>query len=35
MDLYHYYDRTVGPFRNLSDVSVEEAKEILPEPTPR
>ena len=29
MDLYHYYDRKVGPFRNLSDVSVEEAKEIL------
>ena len=29
MDLYHYYDRTVGPFRNLSDVSGEEAKEIL------
>lgn len=29
MYLYHYYDKSVGPFRNLSDVSVEEAKEIM------
>ncbi|WP_167959025.1 hypothetical protein [Anaerosporobacter faecicola] len=29
MYLYHYYDKTIGPFRNLSDVTVEEAKEIL------
>lgn len=29
MYLYHYYDKSVGPFCNLSDVSVEEAKEIM------
>ncbi len=29
MYLYHYYDQEIGPFRNLSEVSVEEAKEIL------
>ena len=29
MELYHYYDRTVGPFRNLSEVSVGEAKAVL------
>ena len=29
MDLYHYYDKTIGPFRNLSDLPVEEAKKIL------
>ena len=29
MDLYHYYDRTIGPFRNLSDLSVEEAGAVL------
>lgn len=29
MYLYHYYDKSVGPFRNLSDVSVEEANAIL------
>lgn len=29
MYLYHYYDKSVGPFRNLSDVSVEEAKAIM------
>ena len=29
MYLYHYYDKSVGPFRNLSDVSVEEAKYIM------
>lgn len=29
MYLYHYYDKTIGPFRNLSDVSVEEARDIL------
>ena len=29
MELYHYYDRTTGPFRNLSDLSVEEAKAVL------
>lgn len=31
MYLYHYYDRAVGPFKNLSDISVEEAKRILDE----
>lgn len=29
MYLYHYYDKTVGPFRSLSDVSVEQAKSVL------
>lgn len=29
MYLYHYFDKTVGPFRNLSDLSVEEAKDVL------
>lgn len=29
MELYHYYDSTIGPFRNLSEVSVEEAKAVL------
>jgi len=29
MELYHYFDRTVGPFVNLSDVPEEEAKKIL------
>ena len=29
MYLYHYYDKEIGPFRNLSEVSVEEANEIL------
>lgn len=29
MELYHYYDITVGPFVSLSDVSVAEAKAIL------
>lgn len=29
MYLYHYYDKKVGPFQNLSDLSVDEAKAIL------
>lgn len=29
MYLYHYYDKKVGAFRNLSDVSIEEAKSVL------
>ena len=29
MNLYHYYDRSVGPFRNLSDLPMEEAKAVL------
>lgn len=31
MYLYHYYDKTIGPFRNLSDASIEDAKRILDE----
>jgi len=27
--LYHYYDKTIGPFKNLSDISIEEANEVL------
>ena len=29
MFLYHYYDRKIGPFRNLSDLPIDGAKEIL------
>lgn len=29
MFLYHYYDRKVGPFRNLSDLSVDVATGLL------
>lgn len=29
MFLYHYYDKKVGPFRNLSDLPVNEAANIL------
>ena len=29
MNLYHYYDKAIGPFVNLSEVSVEEAKAII------
>ncbi len=31
MDLYHYYDSKIGPFRSLSDLSVEEANKVLSE----
>ena len=31
MYLYHYYDKTIGPFRNLSDLNQEEANEIIRE----
>lgn len=31
MNLYHYYDKTIGPFRNLSDISAEEANRVLKE----
>lgn len=31
MFLYHYYDRNVGPFKNLSDLSTEEANRVLRE----
>lgn len=29
MVLYHYYDRKTGPFKNLSDISIDEAEKIL------
>ena len=29
MFLYHYYDESVGPFVNLSDIPIEAAKEVL------
>ena len=29
MNLYHYYDKTTGPFRNLSDLPAEQAKQVL------
>lgn len=31
MFLYHYYDKNIGPFKNLSDVPVEEANKVLQE----
>lgn len=31
MFLYHYYDKSIGPFRNLTDAPIEEAKRILDE----
>ncbi|MCJ7842163.1 hypothetical protein MUB24_14885 [Lederbergia sp. NSJ-179] len=27
--LYHYYDESAGPFRNLSDLDLEEAEQVL------
>lgn len=29
MYLYHYYDKDIGPFKNISDVPVEEACKIM------
>lgn len=29
MNLYHYYDKTIGPFKSLSDIDDEEANRIL------
>lgn len=29
MYLYHYFDKTIGPFKNLSDLSMDKAKNIL------
>ena len=29
MYLYHYFDKKTGPFRNLSELSIEEAKSVL------
>lgn len=31
MFLYHYYDKEIGPFVNLSDLSLEEGQNILQE----
>lgn len=31
MFLYHYYDKTIGPFKNLSDLDIEEANRVLQE----
>jgi len=31
MFLYHYYDQSTGPFVNLSDLPLDEAKKILEE----
>lgn len=29
MYLYHFFEKSTGPFRNLSDLSVEEAWEVV------
>ena len=29
MNLYHYFDKNIGPFKNLSDLEIDEAKELL------
>lgn len=29
MYLYHYYDKRIGPFKNMSDLSVDEANNLL------
>ena len=29
MYFYHYFDRSIGPFRNLSDLTVSEAEAVL------
>lgn len=31
MFLYHYYDKTIGPFKNLSDLTMEDANRVLQE----
>ena len=31
MFLYHYYDKSIGPFKNLSDLTTEEANKVLKE----
>ena len=31
MFLYHYYDKSIGPFKNLSDLTAEEANRVLQE----
>ena len=29
MDLYHYFDRRTGPFKSLTKLKPEDAKEVL------
>ena len=29
MYLYHYFDKTIGPFASMSDLSREEANNVL------
>ncbi len=31
MKLYHYYDKDLGPFKNISELSDEEAKKVMAE----
>jgi len=31
MYLYHYYDKAIGPFKNLSDLSINDANRVLQE----
>ena len=31
MYIYHYYDKTIGPFKNLSDLSIDDADKVLRE----
>lgn len=31
MFLYHYYDKNIGPFKNLSDLSIKDANRVLQE----
>lgn len=31
MNLYHYYDSTIGPFRSLTAISAREAEQVLDE----
>lgn len=33
MLLYHYFDKTIGPFKNLSDLSMNDANKVLQEIT--
>ena len=29
MYLYHFFDKSTGPFQNISDLSVDDAKAVL------
>lgn len=31
MFLYHYYDKNIGPFKNLLELTIEEANRVLRE----